>query len=162
VTPPSRYAVRPATAADGPAVQALREGWDREERIGAPVDEGFADRFAAWWQRQAGTRHTWLAWAGEQPVGMAALVRFERMPAPGQPDRAWGYVSQVWVEPGWRRHGVATALLDAAISWAQAQQLVRLVVNPSEAGARVYAAAGFRSAAELMLLELPTGPTSSE
>lgn len=95
----TRYAVRAADPGDLAAIRVLREGWAREHGVDPSADPGFADRLDGWWQRQAAARHTWVAWAERTPVGMAAVVRFERMPAPGRPDGAWGYVSQLWVDP---------------------------------------------------------------
>ena len=155
------YAVRPATAADWPAVADCRRRWSAEHAEVAAeaseasvIDPDFEDRLADWWLRMADRRHTWLAWAGDWPIGMAALVVFERMPAPGSPTAHWGYVSQVWVDPAYRRRGVATALMGAAIEWAREQQMVRLVLNPSEISRPMYAALGFRPADDLLRLDL--------
>ncbi len=174
-TPPA-YAVRRATEDDLAAVSDCRRRWVAERRsaaaagaaaataaaagaaaataAGADDDPDFEARMADWWLRMADRRHTWLAWAGDWPIGMAALVVFERMPAPGSPTAHWGYVSQVWVDPAYRRRGVATALMGAAIEWAREQQMVRLVLNPSEISRPMYAALGFRPADDLLRLDL--------
>ena len=133
------YAVRPATAADWPAVADCRRRWSAEHAEVAAeaseasvIDPDFEDRLADWWRRMADRRHTWLAWAGERPIGMAALVVVERMPSPGRPTARWGYVAQVWVDPAYRRAGVATALMGELLAWSRDACLVRLVLNPSE------------------------------
>jgi len=151
VIPPA-YAVRPAADGDLSAVADCRRRWVGER--GEVVDADFEARMGDWWRRMADRRHTWLAWAGEQPIGMAALVVFERMPAPGSPTARWGYVAQVWVDPAYRRAGVASALMGEVLTWARQESLVRLVLNPSEISRPMYAALGFRPADDLLRLDL--------
>ncbi len=142
------YEVRPATDADLSALANLRRRWLAESQgpAGVPADPDFETRLAQWWQRMADRRHTWIATRASQAIGMAAVVTFERMPEPGRPTARWGYVSQVWVDPGCRRHGVGGALLAQLADWARGEGLVRLVVNSSEAGRGLYAAHGFHDA----------------
>jgi len=146
------YAVRPAGPDDLAAVTDCRRRWVAERTDAS--DPGFEDRMADWWVREADRRATWLAWAGEQPIGMAATVIFERMPAPGAPTARWGYVSQVWVDAAYRRRGVASTLMGAVIAWARREGLVRLVLNPSDESRPMYAALGFREASDLLRLDL--------
>ncbi len=148
------YAVRPAGEDDLAAVTDCRRRWVSELVEGAAGDPDFEARMADWWRRMADRRQTWLACSGERAIGMAALVVFERMPALGSPTASWGYVSQVWVDPAYRRIGVATALMDKLVAWAHEQGLVRLVLNPSELSRPMYAALGFRPADELLRLDL--------
>jgi ribosomal protein S18 acetylase RimI-like enzyme len=56
---------------------------------------------------------------------------------------------QVWVAPEYRGHGVAAALLDAAIQWARARGARAMglgVICGNEAARRLYERAGFRDA----------------
>ncbi|HOF63156.1 MAG TPA: GNAT family N-acetyltransferase [Dermatophilaceae bacterium] len=163
--PTSRpYAVRPAVAGDAAAVADARRRWAREQRSAELVDadDGFEARFDQWWEETEGRRHTWIAVpqvdgheaVGVEAVGMVQLTVFSRMPSPGQPTGRWAYVGQVWVEPAYRRHGVATALMRAAIEWARREGMLRLVLNPSEMSRPMYAALGFRSASDLLRLDL--------
>ncbi|MFC5478976.1 GNAT family N-acetyltransferase [Massilia suwonensis] len=58
---------------------------------------------------------------------------------------------QVWVAPEYRGHGVAAALLDAALAWARATgaRAMRLgFVCGNEAARRLYVRAGFRDLGE--------------
>jgi ribosomal protein S18 acetylase RimI-like enzyme len=64
-----------------------------------------------------------LAYAGDQAVGLG--VARLAVPAPGQADHT-GAVELLAVRPGFRRRGLAHALLDAILSWL-AQQGVTLV-----------------------------------
>lgn len=152
--------VRLVGPADVPAVAALRRAWT-EENAGAPVhDDGFDAAFAAWFEREAHQRLTWVAEVGSRPVGMLNLLVFTRMPrprahgAPPHPAR-WGYVANVYVEAAHRDAGVGRALLDAATTHADAHGFARLVLSPSERSVPFYERAGFAPATSLMLRPAP-------
>jgi GNAT superfamily N-acetyltransferase len=121
---------------------------------GAPA-EGFEDELRQWWDRESRHRQAWVALdAGERPVGMANLMVFERMPRPDRAAGRWGYVANVWVDPPHRRRGVARLLMTTALDWCRGQGLVRVVLNPSEQSLPLYRSLGFRSADDLMRLDL--------
>jgi RimJ/RimL family protein N-acetyltransferase len=81
------------------------------------------------------------AWAEDQLVGMTGLYR-GHWPKTQHSGLIWG----VYVREGWRRQGVAEALLEACLAWARAQGMtvVKLGVVTSNMGAiRCYARSGF-------------------
>ncbi|MBM6404678.1 GNAT family N-acetyltransferase [Phycicoccus sp. CSK15P-2] len=131
----------------------MRTAWMLEQDDAA--EDGFVDRLGAWWRQQGGARHAWVvrAPAGE-PVGMANLQVFDRMPRPGRPDTRWAYVANVWTDPAHRRRGVGRLLVDALLDWCRSQGMVRVVINPSEVSVPLYRAVGFVDAADLMRLDL--------
>jgi GNAT superfamily N-acetyltransferase len=145
--------VRLAAAGDGPAVAALRAAWTEEWR-GAIADDGYAERFASWWEHEGRRRLTWLAWAGPVPVGMMNLAVFERMPSPGRAPSRWGYLSNAYVVPDWRCRGVGTALLTELLAYARSERFTRIVLHPSDRSIPFYRRAGFGPAASLLLTEL--------
>jgi GNAT superfamily N-acetyltransferase len=148
------YVVRQATSTDLPALTTLREarGVTRGRSSGDGDDLG--ERLRRWWERQSGLRVAWLATEGERPVGMVNLAVFERMPRQGVPDARWAYLANLWVEPDRRRQGVARALVTAAVEWARAEGMERVVLNPSEVSRPLYEALGFRPADDLVRLDL--------
>src|ERR1700761_5172886 len=97
--------VRLAGPADLPAPAALRRAWTEEDHGPAP-DEGFAARFADWYERESGRRLTWLAEVAGDPAGMVNLSLFERMPRPGRDSGRWGYLANAYVRPAYRSQGV--------------------------------------------------------
>lgn len=146
--------VRPVdSAADFGALVDCRRRWAEEH--GGPDEHGFAQRMADWADRVGVARHSWLAWSTSTALGMVTLVVYERMPHPGAPPARWAYVGQLWVDPAYRRRGVGRALMAAAIDWATESGMQRLVLNPSELSRPLYAALGFRSAVDLLRLDLP-------
>ncbi len=145
--------VRLAAAGDGPAVAALRAAWTAEWH-GATSDDGYAERFAAWWASEGRRRLTWLAWAEAVPVGMVNLAVVERMPAPGRAPSRWGYLGNAYVRPDWRSRGVGTALLTELLDHARSEGFVRVVLRPSDRSIPFYRRAGFGPATSLLLTDL--------
>jgi GNAT superfamily N-acetyltransferase len=130
--------VRVAGAEDVGALAALRALWS-----GAVADAAFAERMAGWLASEGGRRTTWLAWAGDEPAGMASMLEYRRMPRPGRADSRWGYVSNMFVRDDARNRGIGAALLDAVIAAADERGYARLVLSPSERALALYRRAGF-------------------
>jgi GNAT superfamily N-acetyltransferase len=147
-------AVRLAEPGDGPAVLALRRAWSAEWH-GPVLEDGFDARFAQWWAGERSGRLTWLAWASDGvPVGMVNLIVSERMPWPGQPQSRWGHLSNAYVLPSHRSHGLGTALVTALLTHARSAGFARIVLSPSERSIPFYRRAGFGSATSLLVLPL--------
>lgn len=155
--------LRRASAEDTPAIAALRRAW-AEEQAGSPIEDGdFEDELAEWFLREQHQRVTWLAEVGDRPVGMVNLAIFTRMPKPRSrgatgPARRWGYVANVYVDPGLRNRGIGRALLDEVVAHAEAAGLARLVLSPSQRSVSFYERAGFGPATSLMLRECRAVP----
>jgi GNAT superfamily N-acetyltransferase len=144
--------IRLAGPADAGALADLRATWTAESSDA--VEPGFAERYAAWLERESGRRLTWLAEASGQPVGMLNLAVFERMPRPGTPDLYWGYVGNAFVLESHRNAGIGAELLSAAVEYARDNGFVRVVLSPSPRSVPFYRRAGFEVAEELMVLRL--------
>jgi ribosomal protein S18 acetylase RimI-like enzyme len=67
-----------------------------------------------------------------------------------------GYVTNFYVTPEQRDHGLGRALLDEVTRYARDHRLDTLVVWPSERSASLYRRCGFDGPGEL--LELPVAP----
>ena len=131
----------------------MRLAWSAEHGLTATDD--FPERMRQWWDQQAGPRRAWVARDVEaEAAGMANLLVFTRMPRPGVPDVRWGYVANVWVDPGHRRRGVGRLLMETVLGWSREQRMVRLVLNPSEVSLPLYRGLGFQPADNLMQLDL--------
>ena len=151
--------VAPADVAD---IARLRAQWS--EHLGYGPDPTYEHRLAGFLLRHQAVRRIWLAdvspmsgfapaGGGRLAVGMASLEVFERMPHRGSPSVRWGYIANVWTDPSYRRLGIAKALMTQVLSWSRQEQLVRLVLNPSEISLSLYAGIGFRTEDDLMRLD---------
>ena len=93
-----------------------------------------------------------------RPIGFAeASVRNYAEGAPPGP-AAW--LEGIWVEPDWRRRGVASALLAAVEHWAQGQGLSHLgsdALLDNDASHRWHAAVGFGEVERLVVFGKPLG-----
>jgi ribosomal protein S18 acetylase RimI-like enzyme len=92
---------------------------------------------------QGSDRATFIAFAGDSPVGIAALYR-----NPGERPEV-GELLQVWVSPEYRSKGVAEKILEAVFYWAAAndfQTVIANVAKGNERAVRFYRKYGFRLA----------------
>jgi GNAT superfamily N-acetyltransferase len=129
--------VRVTGPGDVSALAALRAMWDEGQ------DAEFEARMAAWLESEGERRTTWLATSEGEPVGMASLFEYRRMPRPGRPDSRWGYVSNMFVRAEHRNRGVASALRNAIVAAADERGYARLVLSPSAEALPLYERAGF-------------------
>ena len=142
--------IRIAGSADVDSLIALRTS-SSEERRGVGPDPSFGDRFRAWFATESSQRTFWLASHGDEPIGMANLLSFERMPGPGIDAGRWGYLGNMYVRADHRDRGVGGLLLDALIAHAEAAGLERVVLSPTERSIPFYRRAGFDPADQLLL-----------
>ena len=136
--------IRPATATDPEALAAL---WDAFMHEQAAHDDRLqvADDAAERWQNDLpvwlddGTVRIWVAEGDDgTPVGFARAHRTG--PPPVYADCAEVYLDEVFVDAAHRRNGIATALVDAAASWAASvgADRLRLSTVAANAGAEAF------------------------
>jgi GNAT superfamily N-acetyltransferase len=58
-------------------------------------------------------------------------------------------IQNVFIEPDWRRRGIAAILVQRIIDWAQQERLDRLVLHSSNAGRALYQRLGFVATNEM-------------
>jgi GNAT superfamily N-acetyltransferase len=126
--------IRVAGTGDADALAALRA--QRE-------DPAFAVHMADWLAAEGDRRTTWLAAVGDEPVGMASMLEYRRMPRPDRLDSRWGYVGNMYVRAEFRNRGIGSALLAAVIAAADGRGYARLVLSPSPEALPLYRRAGF-------------------
>jgi GNAT superfamily N-acetyltransferase len=152
--PMGEIVIRQAGDADMQRLMELRSVWTREWH-GDADDPGYAERFAAWFERESGRRLTWLAEADGRAIGMMNLAVFERMPSPGREPGCWGYLGNAFVLAEFRDQGVGQMLIDALLHYADDNGFARVVLSPSERSVPFYERNGFRPADALLLRRLP-------
>ena len=142
-------AIRVAGAGDAAVLAELRALW-------LPGEEpGFDRRMSQWLAGEGSHRAMWLAEIGRRPVGMASLFEYRRMPKPGRPDSAWGYVSNMFVREEMRGRGIGAELLATIVASADERGYVRLVVSPADRARPLYRRAGFSDAGDGLLVRGP-------
>ena len=87
------------------------------------------------------------------PVGSAScqlhLTPYPNVLKPGF--RRYGYVWGVYVEPDWRRRGLARQLTEATLSYLRGLDCTRVILNASPSGRPVYERMGFQPSNEMRL-----------
>jgi GNAT superfamily N-acetyltransferase len=149
--------VRVAAWEDRTAVAALRHAWTEENAAGPVEDDDYQDRFDEWLEREQHQRVIWLAFDGDEPVGMLNLLVFTRMPRPGRDAGRWGYLANCYVRPEHRNGGLGARLLAAATAYADERGFARVVLSPSPRSVPFYARGGFEPATSLLVREADPG-----
>ncbi len=152
--------VRLARRADARALAELRYAFRAEMAAPEEPEETFLERLTAWLadRLEAGTWTAWVACAGGQPVGLVLVQVVEKVPNPVAEPECLGYVSSLFVQPGWRGHGTGSRLLAAALDFCRRGGAETVVLWPSPRSVPLYRRHGFRSAGEVMELRLAPGP----
>ena len=146
-------AIRSATPSDARRLAELR--WEFRAGKEAPVEEhrAFVDRCAAWMSAELRSG-AWRAWIAESDIGILGQVWLRvlpKIPNPvGERDRH-AYISNVYVTPS-ARGGVGTRLLEAAVAWASANQIDRIVLWPTLRSRSMYIRHGFTPNGEVLEL----------
>jgi GNAT superfamily N-acetyltransferase len=154
------YRIRLATVDDAAALALLRWRFQVEDDEGIQRDEHVFVADCERWLRDrlTGDWLVWVADVGGEICGHVFLGRVEKVPKPSGGADELGYVTNFYVIPQWRNHGVGRALLDQMREYARGRDLDTLIVWPSERSAPLYIRAGFQPPLEL--LEFPMhGPT---
>ena len=127
----------------------MREG--RGDRTAVP-DGRMRDRFVEFYRARmaSGNSASFVAERAGAPCGVASVYTLvnHRSEIFGQPS---AYVSNVYVEPKFRRQGIATALTHKCVEWARARGCVVVRLRTSDMGRHVYAAMGFVQSDEMEL-----------
>lgn len=138
------FSIRPLADDDFDRLMDLRLAMFGEEGMLSPDQVDTLRDDTARWQRQHADRCShWLAWAPEGAVGCASLAWFPRLPYPGHAAGLEAYLLNVYVQPAWRRQGVAGRLVDTALAAARERGVAKVWLHASAAGRSLYLARGF-------------------
>jgi GNAT superfamily N-acetyltransferase len=156
------FAVRRAKAADIPLLARHRAAMFRDMGHLAAHQEAPLERATASYLRDALPRGEYLAWVAEDDNAPSALIGGAGVqlrpilprPRPGSDDLELGpeaIVLNVYVEPPWRRRGVAEALMRAALDTLADRGIRRIVLHASADARRLYERLGFEPTNEMRL-----------
>lgn len=141
------FAIRPLGDDPFERLMDLRVAMFAEEGPLAPEQADALRVDTARWQQQHAQACThWLAWAQDQAVGCASLAWFPRLPYPGHATGLEAYLLNVYVQPAWRRQGIAGQLVDTALAAARERGVAKVWLHASAAGRALYLRRGFGSA----------------
>lgn len=99
-----------------------------------------------------GTVIPWAAVSGTELAGMCVINLFLLPPNDWCPGGRTAYLGNMYVKPEFRRRGIASALLDRAVSEAKSLGCERILLHSSEEGRRIYEKCGFEPSETAMAL----------
>ena len=106
------------------------------------------------WLRQMMARERYLGWItldGQNPIASAGLLLLDWPPHPLDPSgEIRGYLLNVFVEPDYRRRGLAARLIELCMNDARQRNIRIITLHASDAGRPVYQQLGFRQTNEMM------------
>ncbi|MFI5386106.1 MAG: GNAT family N-acetyltransferase [Fimbriimonadales bacterium] len=149
------------TGAADDAENLARHRCEMFREMGTLSDEGYAELMPASvaYFREAipeGRYLAWLACDEDEVVAGGGMQVSQMPPRPGPAGRMLapgpqGLILNMFVEPNWRRRGVATLLMAHMIEYARANGFPSLTLHASEAGRRLYEGMGFTPTSEMRL-----------
>jgi GNAT superfamily N-acetyltransferase len=149
--------IRPATPDDAYTVARMRQAmWD-EMNPDRPAPREYRESLFVYWYEmlESGRAVGWIAEDGGA-IGVAMLLIHDHPPRPHGAIRR-GYVTNVYVEPAYRRTGVGRRLMGAVIEYGHEHGLQRLELRTSHEGRALYESIGFEPA-EFLILRLDENP----
>ena len=115
------------------------------------IDAAFAP-----WLATRMTRGEYLGWFGIDPAGQvvagAGLWIMDWPPHMWHVEPRRGNILNVYVQPAYRRRGLARALTERAVDWCRQNGVRMVILHASEAGRPLYSALGFTPTNEMSLI----------
>jgi GNAT superfamily N-acetyltransferase len=106
------------------------------------------------WVRERIAEGRYLGWVAEENLrvaGSAGLLLVDWPPHPFHPESSQrGYLLNVFVEPEFRKRGLAQELVEKCLDEAHARGIRVVTLHSSDAGRPVYAKLGFHPTSEMM------------
>jgi GNAT superfamily N-acetyltransferase len=100
-----------------------------------------------------GSLRAWLAFDGKRAIGTASLMFLPSLPRFGVDVLRDGRIRNVYVDPDYRRRGIALALMRLAIAEAKEAKVDRLTLGTSPQGRPLYEFLGFVQKEDEMMFE---------
>lgn len=91
---------------------------------------------------------------GDKVIGGCGISTFRLPPKSSQPKGIYAYMSNMYIEPEFRRKGIGRLLVDYLTDFCKQNKIGLLLLHASEKGFLLYKTLGFTSPENLM--ELPT------
>ena len=148
--------IRSASSADAAAMAELRWEFRTSRLPPTETHDVFIKRCAPWMRRELTNGNSWRAWVAvvdKAIVGQVWLNTMHKVPNPVAELETHGYISNLYVRPS-ARGGLGMRLLDAALKFAQANGIDRVVLWPTPRSVTLYLRHGFSHGGEVMELKV--------
>lgn len=96
----------------------------------------------------------WIAEDDGEIVAHIFVHKIDLVPRPCKIHDQFGYITNNYTKPEYRRKGIGSQLMAKVLDWAKDEDLELLIVYPSEQAVSYYSAAGFHPDSEIMEFRL--------
>jgi ribosomal protein S18 acetylase RimI-like enzyme len=148
---------RAATTADAALISAHRRAMFAEiHTLDESLMTALERRSASWTERmiREGKYYGWITTDGDRPVASAGLLILDWPPHPFDPEgELRGYLLNVYVEPEYRKRGLAHELVEQCMAEARRRGIRVVTLHSSQAGRPIYERLGFHPTNEMMHTE---------
>ncbi len=151
------FTTRTATIADATLITAHRRAMFASMPNPNPAVLDAMSRAFAPWVRERMTEGKYLGWIVEEDgraAASAGLLIVDWPPHPFHPEgNRRGYLLNVYVEPEFRKRGLAHGLIERCLAEARGRGIRVVTLHSSDAGRPVYEKFGFHPTSEMMYID---------
>jgi len=148
--------IRPARLSEAGIIVGHRRAMLAEIRHPAEALLDAIDAAFRPWLAERMARSEYLGWFAVNVtgavVGGAGLWLMDWLPHLMHVEPRRGNIVNVYVEPAYRRRGLARALTETAVGWCRENRVNMVILHASEAGRPIYEALGFKATNEMSLI----------
>ena len=95
----------------------------------------------------------WIHFVAEfedEVIAHVSLQIIKNIPVPGMPKNYWGYLTNAYTKPTFRKKGIGTRLVENALNWADSNDITKIILWPRDASINIYKNFGFSQESEVM------------
>jgi GNAT superfamily N-acetyltransferase len=157
----ARVRIRLARPGDSLALADLRYRFRTETESGTETRSRFLRRCTSWMRKRFRSgSSSWRCWVlddGKQLRGHVCVQLFEKIPNPIHDEPEFhAYLTNFYVVPEMRSHGLGKKLLKKALSWCRARGTDAVILWTTEGSRALYRRCGFVEPADLFELRNAT------
>ena len=143
----TRACIRRATSGDSRALADLRYRFRNETELATETKSRFVRRCASWMKKRFRSGSSpWRCWVldtGNQLLGHVCVQLFEKVPNQlNDEPELHAYVTNFYVVPEMRSHGLGKRLLNKALSWCRAQEIDAVILWATPGSKSLYRRCG--------------------
>jgi GNAT superfamily N-acetyltransferase len=152
----ARLQVRLANCGDWNSLAEMRYRFRTELGSATESSSRFVRRCAPWMKKRfragSGAWRCWVLDDGHRLLGHVCVQLFEKMPNPINEPEAHAYLTNFYVVPELRSHGLGRKLLNKALSWCRAQGVDAVILWATRESKSLYRRCGLVEPCDLLEL----------
>ena len=161
----ARVRIRLASSGDAHALAHLRYRFRTETDSATETRSRFVRRCTSWMRRRFRSGSSpWRCWVlddGKQLLGHVCVQLFEKVPNPVNEPELHAYVTNFYVVPEMRSHGLGKRLLEKALSWCRARGTDAIILWATPGSRSLYRRCSLAEPADLFELRQAAPPQRS-